>query len=129
VILSFHHKGYQEHWQSLFDITIPQDVEIIFKPNIQAFPEKESIQMPKNDMVKDPKGQGREYMDLAIRYLNKSYNRDPKDVNTVYKLSICYWNIEDCRNAWKYYDEAVALGGRPITEEYTKDLKSRCERN
>ena len=28
-------------WQSLFDITIPQDVEIISKPNIKAFPEKE----------------------------------------------------------------------------------------
>ena len=28
-------------WQSLFDISIPNDVEIISKPNIKAFPEKE----------------------------------------------------------------------------------------
>jgi hypothetical protein len=28
-------------WQSLFDISIPEDVEIISKPGIKAFPEKE----------------------------------------------------------------------------------------
>jgi tetratricopeptide (TPR) repeat protein len=87
-----------------------------------------AIQMPKNDIIKDPKAQARQFMDSSIHYLNKSYNLDPRDVNTVYKLSICYWNIENCINAWKYYDEAVELGGRPITEEYTKDLKKRCKR-
>jgi tetratricopeptide (TPR) repeat protein len=88
-----------------------------------------TIQMPKNDIIKDPKAQAGQFMDSAIHYLNKSYKIEPKDVNTVYKLSICNWNIENCSNAWKYYDEAVALGGRPITEEYTKDLKKRCKRN
>jgi Tfp pilus assembly protein PilF len=86
-------------------------------------------EMPKNDMIKDPKAEARKSMDSAIRYLERSYKLDPKDVNTVYKLSICYWNIETCGLAWKYYDEAVALGGRPITEEYTKDLNKRCKRN
>lgn len=28
-------------WQSLFNISIPHDVEIISKPNIKAFPEEE----------------------------------------------------------------------------------------
>jgi tetratricopeptide (TPR) repeat protein len=86
-------------------------------------------QMPKNDIVKNPKEEARKLMDSAIFYLNKSYKINPKDVNTVYKLSICNWNIEECSKAWKYYDEAVALGGQPITEEYTKDLKKRCKRN
>lgn len=85
--------------------------------------------MPKNDIIKDPKAQAGSYMDSAIFYLNKSYRLNPKDVNTVYKLSICYWHIEDCNNARKYYDAAVALGGQPITEEYTKDLKNRCKQN
>jgi tetratricopeptide (TPR) repeat protein len=88
-----------------------------------------TIQMPANDMVRDPKAQAKQFMDSAIYYLTKSYRLDPKDVNTVYKLSICYWNIDDCSNAWKFYDEAVSLGGRPITEEYKKDLKKRCKRN
>jgi tetratricopeptide (TPR) repeat protein len=88
-----------------------------------------TIQMPVNDIVKDPKAQAKDFIDSAIHYLSKSYKLDSKDVNTVYKLSICYWNIENCDNAWKYYDEAVALGGKPITEEYTKDLKKRCKRN
>lgn len=86
-------------------------------------------QMPKNDMVKDPKLEAKRFMDSALLYLTKSYLLDTKDVNTTYKLSICYWNIEDCNNAWKYYDLTVALGGRPITEEYTRDLKKRCKRN
>ena len=86
-------------------------------------------QMPKNNLVKEPKAEAKRYMDSALHYLTKSYFLDAKDVNTTYKLSICYWNIEDCNNAWKYYDLTVALGGRPITEAYTKDLKKRCKRN
>jgi len=86
-------------------------------------------QMPKNDIIKDPKAQARVNMDSAIFQLNKSYRLNPKDVNTVYKLSICYWNFDNCKNAWKHYNEAVALGGQPITEEYTKDLKNRCKQN
>jgi tetratricopeptide (TPR) repeat protein len=87
-----------------------------------------TVQMPANDIIKDPKAQAKEFMDSALHYLHKSYELDPKDVNTVYKLSICYWNIDDCQNAWKYYDECVALGGRPIREDYTSDLKKRCKR-
>ena len=50
------------------------------------------------------------------------------DILLKYVIRICYWNIDNCKNAWVYYEEAVALGGRPITEEYTKDLKKRCKR-
>jgi tetratricopeptide (TPR) repeat protein len=85
--------------------------------------------MPKNDIVPDPKIMARTWMDSAIFYLKKSYTQDPLDVNTVYKLSICYWNIDDCKNAWTYYDEAMALGGKPVTASYTSDLKKRCKRD
>ncbi len=85
-------------------------------------------QMPENDLIKDPKSHAKQFMTSAIEYLLKSYKLDPKDVNTVYKLSICYLNIEDCSNAWKFYDEAVQLGGKPITKEYTRDLEKRCKR-
>ena len=84
-------------------------------------------EMPPNDIVKDPKKEARRHLDSAIVILSKSYKIDPRDVNTVYKLSISYWNMESCAQAWKYYDEAMALGGKPITKEYTRDLEKRCK--
>ncbi len=68
------------------------------------------------------------HLDSAISYLHQSYAIDQENQNTVYKLSICYWNKNDCDNAWKFYDACKALGGRPITEEFTADLMMRCKR-
>ena len=67
-------------------------------------------------------------LESAISYMTKSYSIDNKDQNTTYKLSICYWLKGDCDNAWKYYNECKALGGQPITEDYTKDLKKKCKK-
>ncbi len=67
-------------------------------------------------------------LDSAITYMVKSYQLDPKDQNTTFKLSICYWNKDDCDNAWKYYDICKELGGQPITEDYTIELKEKCKR-
>jgi hypothetical protein len=61
--------------------------------------------------------------------MTKSYELDPKDQNTTFKLSILYWIQGDCENAWRYYDECVKQGGQPISESYTKDLKEKCKRN
>ena len=68
------------------------------------------------------------YLDSAITFLTKSHQMEPTDQNTTLKLSICLWNKGDCDNAWKYYDICEALGGQPMTEEYTKDLKKKCKR-
>jgi tetratricopeptide (TPR) repeat protein len=70
-----------------------------------------------------------EVLDSAIHNLHKSYSINPKDVNTAFKLSICYWHKNKCEEAWKFYDACVALGGQPITEEFKKDMKVRCKRN
>lgn len=67
-------------------------------------------------------------LDSAITYMQKSYALDPQDQNTLFKLSIVYWIKGDCDNAWKYYDKCAVLGGRPITEAYTKDLNKKCKR-
>ena len=67
-------------------------------------------------------------LDSAISYMNRSYQLDPIDPNTTFKLSICFWNKNDCDNAWKFYDKCKALGGQPITEDYTNDLKKKCKR-
>ena len=62
----------------------------------------------------------------GIDYLNQSYTIDDKDQNTAYKLSVCYWIKGDCEKAWEYYDRCKDLGGQPITEGFTSDLKKRC---
>jgi tetratricopeptide (TPR) repeat protein len=65
-------------------------------------------------------------LDSAIVKMMKSFQLDHSDQNTTFKLSVCYWNKGDCKNALKYYDICKALGGKPITEEYTQDLKKKC---
>jgi Tfp pilus assembly protein PilF len=87
-----------------------------------------ALQMPVNDHIKDPQKEAENFMDSAMHYLNRSYGLDKKYIHTVYKLSICHWAVANCTAAWKYYDEAVALGGQPVTEEYTRDLMEKCKR-
>lgn len=67
-------------------------------------------------------------LESAISYMTQSYNIDPSDQNTTFKLSILYWSKDDCKSAWEYFDECMALGGQPITEAYTKDLEKKCKR-
>lgn len=67
-------------------------------------------------------------LETAITYLLKSYQLDPTDQNTTFKLSICYLNKGECDNAWKYYDICKELGGQPITEDYTNELMKKCNR-
>lgn len=67
-------------------------------------------------------------LESAITHLDKSLKLDNKDQNPAYKLSICYWLKGDCEKAWLYYDKCKELGGQPITEEYTADLKKKCKR-
>ena len=84
--------------------------------------------MKENEFTRNPKELAQNYLDSALIYLNKSYQLDPKDQNTTFKLSTLYFYNSDCDNSWKYYDECKALGGQPITEDYTKDLKEKCKR-
>ena len=70
-----------------------------------------------------------ENLDSALNYITKSYQINSKDQNTTFKLSVCYYQKKDCNNAWKYYNnECVALGGQPISEDFTKALKEQCKK-
>jgi tetratricopeptide (TPR) repeat protein len=69
------------------------------------------------------------HLDSAISYMKNSYKLDPQDQNTLFKLSACSYLKSDCANAWKYYNECKILGGAPITEQYTAELKKKCKRN
>jgi tetratricopeptide (TPR) repeat protein len=64
----------------------------------------------------------------AIKNLIKSYKFDKNDTNTTYKLSICYFNQNDCKNAIRYYDECKKNGGQPIDEQYTNELFVKCKK-
>ncbi len=86
------------------------------------------VMMPENDIVKNPKELSENLLDSALTYMTMSYHIDPTDQNTTFKLSTSYYYKGDCDNAWKFYDECMALGGQPITEAYTKDLKKKCKR-
>ncbi len=65
-------------------------------------------------------------LNTAIDLLKKSYAIDAKNVNTTYKLSICYFLNKDCVDALKFFNECKALGGQPIAENYAEALKKMC---
>lgn len=68
----------------------------------------------------------RENINAAIKLFNQSHNIDPKNQNTLFKMSVCYYLIDDCTNAKKHYLECKKLGGKPITTEYTNALNEKC---
>lgn len=73
------------------------------------------------------KSAGKQELDSAISIFQRSYQIDPKNQNTLYKLSVCYFLSDNCKDAVKYHDECTALGGRPLRQEYTDALKTKCK--
>lgn len=66
-------------------------------------------------------------LDTAVKYLLKSYAVDDSNANTTYKLSVSYWNKQDCKNAMKYYKETLKLNDDIIAEEYKTVLIKNCQ--
>jgi tetratricopeptide (TPR) repeat protein len=69
---------------------------------------------------------GKVNLDSATNIFKQSYLIDSKNQSTLFKLSACFFLDSNCREALKYYEECQALGGRPITREYTEALKQKC---
>ena len=65
-------------------------------------------------------------LDSATRIFKRSYGINPKNQNTLFKLSACYFLSDDCENAEKYFHECKLLGGQPITQEYADALNKKC---
>lgn len=63
----------------------------------------------------------------ALKLLKKSYLVDTRNQNTLFKMSVLYFMKKDCQNAFKYYRECQALGGRVITRDYTLALTQQCK--
>jgi len=66
-------------------------------------------------------------LETAIRLFKSSYDIDPKNQNTLYKLSVCYFTQNNCAEAKRYYDECKLLGGKPITKGYADEIAKRCK--
>jgi tetratricopeptide (TPR) repeat protein len=66
------------------------------------------------------------YMDKAFALFIESYKIDPKNQNTLFKLSAAYFYKQDCTNAVKYYKECMLLGGKSISPGYADALKKQC---
>lgn len=64
----------------------------------------------------------------AIALFDRSLAIDPNNLNMLYKLSALYFLLDDCDNALKYFNECDRLGGKPITDDYRKDIKKKCGR-
>jgi tetratricopeptide (TPR) repeat protein len=73
----------------------------------------------------DPQG-ALSNLDSALRYLNTSYQLNPKEATTCFKLSAAYMLKNKCGDAWRYFKECEALGGAGITEDFRAELEGRC---
>jgi len=67
-----------------------------------------------------------DYLNKAIELFNKSYNIDPLNQNTLFKLSAAYFYKKDCNSAWRFYKECMKLGGKSISPGYADALKKMC---
>lgn len=65
-------------------------------------------------------------LSTAIDLFTQSYAIDPKNQNTLFKLSAVYLMKRDCKNALKYYNECKELGGNPLTKEYIQAIEKSC---
>ena len=67
-------------------------------------------------------------LDKAILIFGQSYNIDPLNQNTLFKLSVCYYFKSDCKNALRYYNECKNLGGKNMGDDYVKALMEKCNK-
>lgn len=71
--------------------------------------------------------QAKENLNEAIRNFSRSYNLNPKDQNTLFKVFVSHLMNDDCENARKFYEACKKEGGEPITNEYVAELNRRCK--
>lgn len=65
-------------------------------------------------------------LDSALRYLNTSYQVNPKEATTCFKMSAAYMLKNKCGEAWRYFHECESLGGAGITDDFRSELEGRC---
>ncbi len=113
-----------------FTLGDPQTALVQYEEGLRINPKSTNILTDKATVFMAKYSSSRNEVDYktALTLFRRSYTIDPKNQNTLFKLSACYFVKQDCANAWKYYDECTALGGKPITRAYTEALTKSCSR-
>ena len=65
-------------------------------------------------------------LDSALQFFSKSYRLDSTNQSTLVKLAVCYYYLEDCKNALYYYQQCKALGGQQISQEFAEAIEKKC---
>jgi tetratricopeptide (TPR) repeat protein len=68
-----------------------------------------------------------ENLDTALRLFNESYEIDPRNGNTLFKLSLAYFYKGDCQNAKRFLKEHNDVGGKAATKDYVEALAQQCK--
>jgi len=66
-------------------------------------------------------------IDTAIQLLKKAYEVAPRNENTLYKLSVCYYYLQNCSESKKYLQLCKDAGGQPIDNEFEIALNEACK--
>ncbi len=66
-------------------------------------------------------------LEPALNYLEKSYEIDDKNSNTIYKLSIVNMYLNKCKEANRYFKEAKKMKNPNITEAFELELNEKCK--
>ncbi len=64
----------------------------------------------------------------ATKLLTRSYQLDPKNPDTAYKLAVCHEALMSCQKAWEFYDLALKLGVQTSDESFPGQLMKTCPR-
>ena len=68
-----------------------------------------------------------EFLERANSYLEKSYEINKKDSNTIYKLSIIKMYLGECKEAISLLKKAKKMKNPNVTELFETELKQKCE--
>ena len=82
--------------------------------------DKASVYLGKYDSSQDLSD-----INQAIELFKTSLAVDSKNQNTLYKISICYFIKEDCKNALIYYDDCQNLA----ENQFLKNIQTNCFKN
>ena len=68
-----------------------------------------------------------EFLTKANEYLEKSFEFDKKDSNTIYKLSIVKMYTGNCKEAMELLKRAKKMNNPNVTESFEKELNEKCK--
>lgn len=78
------------------------------------------------DYYETDKSIANQRLDKAIQKLEEAYKVNTSNPNSSYKLSICYLNKDNCKQAKEYLKISENLGNSNITEAYKTELSQKC---